>query len=275
MTIDIAILLSVGLHPLSGRPRRAELDARAVELALRLAAGQEGARLHAVHAGNPKEASLRDYLGMGLDRLTVLELAEEADPLPPLILHLTALKPAITLAGLQSEGGEASGFLPYALAEALGLTLAPAIADLAWEGEGVRLEQALRGGRRRALFCPIPVVATIDKAAPVPRQSAYGKARRDRDAAGGGCGRSLARPLARGPVTASRSSRRRHGQRRRAPRRPHRRAGSRGTKAVARDARGGGESDRKLSPRERIARGRCRIDGVPAAPRAVAGGSLS
>ena len=29
-------------------------------------------QIHAIHAGDPAEAALRDYLGMGLERLTVL-----------------------------------------------------------------------------------------------------------------------------------------------------------------------------------------------------------
>ena len=36
MTIAIAVLVSVGRHPASGRARRADRDARAIELALRL-----------------------------------------------------------------------------------------------------------------------------------------------------------------------------------------------------------------------------------------------
>ena len=62
MTLNVAILVSAGAHSLSGRPRRADLDARAIELALRLS---PSAPLHVVHAGDPKEAALRDYLGAG------------------------------------------------------------------------------------------------------------------------------------------------------------------------------------------------------------------
>jgi len=67
--VDIAVLLSVGRHPASGRARRADLDARALELALGLA---DTARVHAIHAGDPQEPALREYLGMGIGRLTVL-----------------------------------------------------------------------------------------------------------------------------------------------------------------------------------------------------------
>jgi electron transfer flavoprotein alpha/beta subunit len=50
MPLDVAVLLSVGRHPASGRSRRADLDARALELALRLG---NSVRLHAIHAGDP------------------------------------------------------------------------------------------------------------------------------------------------------------------------------------------------------------------------------
>jgi electron transfer flavoprotein beta subunit len=59
-TLNVISLVSVGAHPLSGRPRRAEQDARAVELGLRLA----GERLQVLHVGDPQQEALRAYLGM-------------------------------------------------------------------------------------------------------------------------------------------------------------------------------------------------------------------
>ncbi|MDO7895166.1 electron transfer flavoprotein subunit beta, partial [Pseudomonas aeruginosa] len=47
--LNIVALVSIGAHPASGRPRRAEQDARAVELGLRLS----GPRLQVLHAGDP------------------------------------------------------------------------------------------------------------------------------------------------------------------------------------------------------------------------------
>ncbi|MDB6047891.1 MAG: electron transfer flavoprotein subunit beta, partial [Pseudomonas sp.] len=79
--IHVVSLVSIGAHPTSGRPRRAEQDARAVELGLQLA----GDNLHVLHAGNVQEPALRAYLGMGLDELHVLEQPEGADALPALV----------------------------------------------------------------------------------------------------------------------------------------------------------------------------------------------
>jgi electron transfer flavoprotein beta subunit len=172
--LKVAVLLSVGRHPASGRARRAPLDARALEIALNL----PGAQLLAVHAGDPSEPALRDYLGMGLDRLTVLDLPPRSDPIPALAPHLSAIAPHIVLAGAQGEGGEDSGTLPYLIAEALGCAVVSDIAALSVANGMASLIQALPRGRRRLIETQLPVVAAVNAAAPAPRQSAFARARR-------------------------------------------------------------------------------------------------
>ncbi|MFL6534534.1 MAG: electron transfer flavoprotein subunit beta, partial [Pseudomonas sp.] len=78
MSTQVISLVSIGAHPTSGRPRRAEQDARAVELGLQLA----GNDLQVLHAGDVAEPALRAYLGMGLDELHVLENPNGAVALP-------------------------------------------------------------------------------------------------------------------------------------------------------------------------------------------------
>lgn len=173
---DITALVSVGRHPVSGRPRRAPLDARAVELGLALA----GPALRMVHAGDPGVPALRDYLGMGLAQIDVLKLPGEADPLPALVEYLTQQKPDIVLAGLAAEGGEDSGLLPYLLAEALGCPVVGDVVDISLAGDRARILQSLPRGHRRALDVTPPLVAAIGPAAAAPRQSAFGPARRGR-----------------------------------------------------------------------------------------------
>lgn len=173
---EIAVLVSLGRHPVSGRPRRAPLDARAVELGLGLA----GPALRVIHAGDPKAPALRDYLGMGLERLTVLALPAEADPLPALAGHLAEQPPDILLTGQLAESGEDSGLLPYLLAERLGWPVVGQVAEISIDGGRGRVLQGLPRGRRRALAVPLPFVAAVGGAAPAPRQSAYGPARRGR-----------------------------------------------------------------------------------------------
>jgi len=177
MQPNIITLISIGLHPASSRPRRADQDARAVELGLQLA----GSRLQVVHAGNPREPALRSYLGMGLESLTVLEQPADADALPILAEYLTAANAHLILTGHQAETGEGSGLLPFLLAESLGWPLVTGLAEVEAIKDGrARVLQALPRGQRRRLEVCLPFVASVDNAAPTPRQSAFGAARRGR-----------------------------------------------------------------------------------------------
>ena len=171
--VDVAVLLSVGRHPASGRPRRADLDARALDLALRL----PQARVRALHAGDPDEPALRDYLGMGLAAIDVLAIGTADDPLPALVDHLRSAPPDLVLTGVVAEAGEGSGALPYALAASLDLTVAANVAAIDIVGSEASIVQALPRGRRRALGATLPVFATVGVGAPPARQSAFARAR--------------------------------------------------------------------------------------------------
>ncbi|HSK41112.1 MAG TPA: electron transfer flavoprotein subunit beta [Arenibaculum sp.] len=172
--IEVAVLLSVGRHPVSNRPRRAPTDARALEMALRLPAS----RRHAVHAGDPASPVLRDYLGMGLDRLMALDMPAHRDPVEPLTAHLRSLAPGLVLAGDRGEGGEDSGMVPYLVAQALGYAIVPDIVAIEVAGDEAEVLQALPRGQRRLVRVALPLVATVHPAAPPARQSAFGPARR-------------------------------------------------------------------------------------------------
>jgi electron transfer flavoprotein beta subunit len=178
--IEIAVLLSVGSHPASGRARRAPLDAQALELALRLFEAGHATRIHALHAGNPAEPALLDYLGMGLDRLEVLETAAApgADPVPALTARLRELAPTLILTGAVAEGGEDSGMVPYLIAQALNRTLVPDIVGIDLTDAEAALTQALPRGQRRLVTAIPPLVATLHSSAPAARQSAFARARR-------------------------------------------------------------------------------------------------
>lgn len=176
--VDVAILVSVGRHPASGRARRAPSDARALELAFGLPPG----RRDALHAGDPANPALHDYLGMGLERLTVLAMAEGRDPTDALAARLRGMSPGIILTGNRAEGGEDSGALPYAVAQALGLAIVPDVVAIALDADGLTAEvvQALARGQRRALRVELPFAATVHPSAPAARPSAFGPARRGR-----------------------------------------------------------------------------------------------
>lgn len=174
MPPDVVVLLSMARHPVSGRPCAARLDAAALELALRCVD-----RPLAVHAGDPANPVLGDYLGMGVSRLLVLDAPlPEDDILQPLVNLLADRKPGILLCGMQSESGESSGMLPYLLAKRLNMPLIANVASLAIEAGEVVVSQAVSGGRRRRLAVDLPVILTVGAAGPKPRQWAYAKARR-------------------------------------------------------------------------------------------------
>ncbi|MHA6495013.1 electron transfer flavoprotein subunit beta [Pseudomonas borbori] len=173
--LQVVTLVSVGAHPTSGRPRRAEQDARAVELGLRLA----GERLQVLHAGDPQQEALRAYLGMGLEQIKILEQPAHGDALPVLAEYLADSSAQLVLTGSQAETGEGSGMLPYLLAEQLGWPLVVGLAAVEQISNGVaQVLQALPRGQRRRLRVRLPFVASVDNAAPSARQSAFGPARR-------------------------------------------------------------------------------------------------
>ncbi|GIZ10967.1 hypothetical protein NCCP436_03830 [Pseudomonas sp. NCCP-436] len=172
--LNIVALVSIGAHPTSGRPRRAEQDARAVELGLRLSR-----QLEVVHAGDVRAEALRSYLGMGLNELTVLEQPAGSDALPVLIEHLNGSNAHLVLTGSQAETGEGSGMLPFLLAERLGWPMVVGLAEVESVENGMaQVLQALPRGQRRRLKVRLPFVASVDQAAPAARQSAFGPARR-------------------------------------------------------------------------------------------------
>ncbi|WP_417661688.1 electron transfer flavoprotein subunit beta [Pseudomonas sp.] len=173
--LNVVALVSIGAHPTSGRPRRAEQDARAVELGLRLA----GEALQVLHAGDAQQEALRGYLGMGIKQLQVLEQPPQADVLYALSDYFLDSDAQLILTGSQAETGEGSGMLPYLLAEQLGWPVVVGLAEVERIDQGVaHVLQALPRGQRRRLQVQMPFIASVDNAAPPARQSAFGPARR-------------------------------------------------------------------------------------------------
>ncbi|WJY16127.1 hypothetical protein PCO82_05535 [Pectobacteriaceae bacterium CE90] len=84
MACRITALVSVGKHPGSGRVRRAEQDARAVEMGMTLAFNG----LEVLHAGNPYDEALRSYAGMGISSLRVLSMEAQGDAVQVLSHYL-------------------------------------------------------------------------------------------------------------------------------------------------------------------------------------------
>ena len=174
MTAEVIVLVSLGRHPVSARARRALLDARAVTLARSL----QDANVDLVHAGSDDEPALRDYLGMGVARMSVLAVASDDDIVPPLLAYLESRPDALVLAGERAERGEASGMVPYLLAERSGRPLVPGAAGLSFGGERIEVAQSLAGGRRRKVGAPRNAIVTVSASAPDPAPVAFAQARR-------------------------------------------------------------------------------------------------
>ncbi|OEY65446.1 electron transfer flavoprotein subunit beta [Marinobacter sp. X15-166B] len=178
--LNIAVLVSQGRHPVSGRARRAHQDACALELALCLPQAL-ATNVRAIHAGDPGQEALRDYLGMGIDGLTVLSQTAEDDALAVLHPYLAEQRPDVLLTGVRAECGEGSGLLPYLLADRLDWPLVTGIAAIERiENGAASLLQALPRGQRRRVRVSLPFVASVESAAAEPRQVAFARARRGR-----------------------------------------------------------------------------------------------
>ncbi|CAO4178152.1 electron transfer flavoprotein subunit beta [Methylorubrum extorquens] len=170
----IVVLLSAGLHPVSGAPVLPRVEAQAIRMAAGLG------ETFGLHAG-PDAAALAEALGQGLPRIEHIRIAAGDDPVPALAARLAELAPDLILAGRRSQGGEESGLVPYALARALSITLISDVVAAALEVEGdLRLDQSLGRGALRRVVVRGPVVVTCHPDAPAPLAYAYGRARRGR-----------------------------------------------------------------------------------------------
>jgi electron transfer flavoprotein beta subunit len=176
MTLSVVVLASVGFHTVSRRPCVAAFEASALALARTI----PGAVIGVIHAGSGQAAEqiLRDLVGMGAARATLLDIPPGADPIGPLLAQLARIGPDIVLAGSRAECGEASGMVPFVLAERLGWPLVTAATAVRSDASEAELVQAIFGGRRRRLAVSLPVLVTVDDRGPPACLSAIGRARR-------------------------------------------------------------------------------------------------
>ena len=174
----IAVLVSVGRHPVSGTARYSRNDAAALTLATGLAK-QHQAALDVLHAGDPANPTLGEYLALGAVKVEVLAVAAGDEIAPALAARLKGYD--LVLTGTRAEGTEDSGMLPYQLADALGVALLASAVDVDVEGgvdaTQVTVRQFLPKGLRRRVQASLPALVVVHPMANATPRYAYAKLR--------------------------------------------------------------------------------------------------
>ncbi len=128
--MKIAVLVSVGRHPVSGTARYSRNDAAALTMALAIAKEQR-ATLDVLHAGDPSNPALQEYLALGARAGGSARHGGngDGDAIAALAARLKGYD--LVLTGTRAEGAFDSGMLPYRLADALGIALVGSAVDVA------------------------------------------------------------------------------------------------------------------------------------------------
>jgi electron transfer flavoprotein beta subunit len=164
----IAVLVSVGRNPVSGTPRGSRNDALALDIARSL-----GASPTVLHAGDPAEEALADYLAFGAATVAVLPVPE-GDIVPALAERLGNFD--LILCGSRAEAGCSSGMLPYLLAARLPMPVVAGALEVSSADGFAEILQFLPKGKRRRVRVRLPAVIAVHPMA--PRQLRYAYARR-------------------------------------------------------------------------------------------------
>ncbi|EDZ99289.1 putative electron transfer flavoprotein beta-subunit [Burkholderia sp. H160] len=172
--MKIAVLVSVGRHPVSGVARYSRNDAAALTLALSLAR-THGATLDVLHAGDASNAALKEYLALGARSVEVLEMPPDADPVSQLSARLRGYD--LVLTGTRAEGGFDSGMLPYRVAHALAMPLVGAAVDLALRDGCAQVRQFMPKGLRRRVEVRLPALIAVHPLANAATSYAYARLR--------------------------------------------------------------------------------------------------
>ena len=160
---EIAVLVSAGRHPVSGKPRHCHNDSLALALGLNLASN-----VKVLHAGTPSNPALQDYLALGATQIDVIP--NSGDMIENLAAQLTDT--SLILTGTRAENGEDSGLLPYLLAARLGLPLvADALTitphDNQLQEQQLEILQFLPKGQRRRVLVSLPAVVAVHPSAAI------------------------------------------------------------------------------------------------------------
>ncbi|SDR29259.1 electron transfer flavoprotein beta subunit [Paraburkholderia fungorum] len=176
--MKIAVLVSVGRHPVSGVARYCRNDAAALTIALSLAKAHD-ATLDVLHAGDPSNPALKEYLALGARSVDVLELsgesASQADAATWLAARLRDYD--LILTGTRAEGAFDSGMLPYRVAHELDIPLVGAAVDLTVRDGLAQVRQFMPKGLRRRVEVELPALIAVHPLANAAPTYAYARLR--------------------------------------------------------------------------------------------------
>lgn len=165
----IAVLVSVGRNQVSAAPRCSRNDVLALDLGRTISDD-----LTVLHAGDPAEDALNDYLAFGAAAVEVLPVPADHDIVPALAARLGGFD--LVLCGSRAESGEFSGMLPYLLADRLMMPVVSGALEVSVADGHAEILQFLPRGKRRRVRVRLPAVIAVHPMAPrVPR---YAYARR-------------------------------------------------------------------------------------------------
>ncbi|MFM0756180.1 electron transfer flavoprotein subunit beta/FixA family protein [Paraburkholderia strydomiana] len=176
--MKIAVLVSVGRHPVSGVARYSRNDAAALTLALTLAK-QHATTLDVLHAGDPANPALQEYLALGARSVEVLAVpnadGSQADGAALLAARLPGYD--LVLTGTRAEGAFDSGMLPYRVANALGIPLVGAAVDVVVKDGCAQVRQFMPKGLRRRVEVQLPALIAVHPMANATPTYAYARQR--------------------------------------------------------------------------------------------------
>ncbi|MDR5857041.1 electron transfer flavoprotein subunit beta/FixA family protein [Caballeronia sp. LZ062] len=170
--MKIAVLVSVGCHPVSGVARYSRNDAAALTIALDIAR-QHGAQLDVLHAGDLASLALAEYLALGAQRVEVLNT--DGDACAALAQRIAGYD--LVMTGTRAEGAFDSGTLPYKLANALNIALVGSAVDVSVTSEGVDVRQFMPKGLRRRVRVQLPALVAVHPLANAAPRYAYARMR--------------------------------------------------------------------------------------------------
>lgn len=172
MIKHITTLISASRHPVSGEPRHCHNDSLAMAIGLEIAKSVS-AEHHVLHAGNPDNKALNEYLALGAGQIDVIPISDYTDVVDCLAAQLNHVD--LILTGSRAESGEDSGLLPYLVAEKLGIPLVVNALAIKSSANTIEVLQFLPKGKRRNVTVKLPAIIAIHPLAPASLKFAYAK----------------------------------------------------------------------------------------------------